>query len=108
LIRPEPAAAAAKTDFVMTDHAAWAASADDSEKLRVFELADGGRWPVCTTGRCIKHAEPYTAVEVPDQLAAYQQTVATLTAAATHPKQLDEVLESCLGLNPFDFAGVGS
>ena len=67
-----------------------------------------GSLAVIRPGRRIKHVEPYTAVEVTDQLAAFQQTVATLTAAATHPKQLDEVLESCLGLISFDFAGVAS
>lgn len=34
--------------------------------------------------------------------------VLAVPPAATHSKQLDEVLESCLGLNPFDFAAVAS
>jgi transcriptional regulator with XRE-family HTH domain len=55
-----------------------------------------------------KHAEPYTAAEVADQIAGYQETVQILAAAATEPKQLDEVLDACLGLNPFDFASVAA
>jgi len=53
-----------------------------------------------------KHAEPYTAAEVAGQLPVYQETVQTLAAAATHPKQLEDVLDACLGLNPFEFTGV--
>ncbi|MFC0532090.1 helix-turn-helix domain-containing protein [Phytohabitans kaempferiae] len=54
------------------------------------------------------HPEPFTAAEVTDEATGYQQTVASLAAAATHPKQLDEVIDACLGLNPFHFDGVGS
>jgi len=52
------------------------------------------------------HPQPYTANEASEQLAGFQDLIQALTAVATHPKQLDEIIDSCLGLNPFEFGAI--
>ena len=85
MTRPEPAAAAAaKTDLVMTDHVAWADSADGSQKLRVFEVAGGGRWLLRTTGQTYALGEltAATARPVGDVFALPEGAVAAVPELA--------------------------